>query len=141
MVRAHENELHRLRGVILVALGKAYLKRHWLRKARLCFYEALNNTSTPNKYAVQAIYGLGLVSMIDLSAIGSDDIEVSYRHVTRVMTKLHRSLQQLPSISTDKLIKAQDYFQHDFDIPLKRYRVIEAVTLWLSQQNGEYSGE
>lgn len=135
--RVEDGNLHRLKPIILIALGKAYLKRHWLLKAQRCFVEGLATSSISSKYAARALYGLGLRATIEFS-ITEEDIAVTYARIKRLMQKIGLSVINLPSVTVSGLHQAQDYYQHDFDDPpkLSRYKVVEALEMWLSENEG-----
>jgi tetratricopeptide (TPR) repeat protein len=135
LLQAEENNLIRLRPLILVALGKAYLKHHWLRKAQQCFFEAIVSQGIANKYVARALYGLGLRAMIDVSVIGDNNVRTTYQQIERLMQRLCVSPSDLLPIPRSALERAQDYFQHDIDhLPkLSRFCIVEALEMWLSK--------
>ena len=131
--RTEKYQLHRMKPIVLVALGKACLKRSWRPKAQQCFVDALTSQDLSKVYAARAFYGLGLCAVIN-SSNGDNDARATHTQIQQMMKQIDLSPTVLPTISRPELQLAQKYYRHDFD-PLYRiahYRLVDALMLWLS---------
>lgn len=133
LIEVENNDLMWLKPRILIGLGKAYLRAEHHDSARQCFTEALSLRQILAKHAAQGLYGLGLSVMLKAYVVGNNDVEITLDLLQPYLELLPVSALPLNDIEPN-LAPAGDLFQQDLDhLPqLERYRIVEALLIWLS---------